>query len=95
MVEANPEVPQTVKALITLKEGSTLEYETSAGLTKQLEDKTFAEWLEESNKGRKEDDPIKVDFSKFVDISEATSKLFVDVMAHYSNKVESPFTSYA
>ena len=95
MVEANPEVPQTIKALITLKEGPTLDYETSAGLAKQLEDKTFAEWLEESNKGRKEDDPIKVDFSKFVDISEATAKLFVDVMAHYSNKVESPFTSYA
>ena len=41
------------------------------------------------------DDPIKVDFSKFVDISEDHAKLFVDVMAHHSSKVEAAFTSYA
>ncbi len=95
MVEpANPEVNQSVKVQVTLK-ASAFDYQTSSLLSKQLEEETFAEWLSEANKGRKEDDPIKVDFSKFVDFSEDHAKLFVDVMAHYSSKVETPFTSYA
>ena len=95
MVEqANPEVNQSVNVQVTLK-ASVFDYQTSSLLSKQLEEETFAEWLSEANKGRKVDDPIKVDFSKFVDISEDHAKLFVDVMAHHNSKVEAVFTSYA
>ena len=96
MVEqANPEVTQTIIASVLLANGETFEHETNTNLAKQIDEDIFASWLKESNKDREEaDKKVTVDLSKATDLSQATAKLFVDIIANYPEKLDKVFASY-